>query len=150
MRIAFEELGAYVGAVAMVDGAFDPLHAGHIEYFRAASALGLPVLCNLASDKYIATKHRPLLSESDRMVVIGAIRYVDYTHLNQLDTEAVLEKLRPRYYVKGKDWELRGLPTRQLDICRRLGIEVVYLDTVRDSSSRLLERYTALNQNGVS
>jgi hypothetical protein len=48
--------------------------------------------------------------------------------------------LRPRYYVKGKDWQGR-LPPDQVVICRELGIEVVYLDTVLDSSSRLLKQY---------
>jgi nicotinic acid mononucleotide adenylyltransferase len=45
--IAFDALKEYRGRVAMVDGAFDPLHRGHIEYFRAAAELGLPLLCNL-------------------------------------------------------------------------------------------------------
>ena len=34
----------------MVDGGFDPLHEGHIAYFAAAAELGVPVLCNLASE----------------------------------------------------------------------------------------------------
>ena len=49
--------------VAMVDGAFDPLHHGHIEYFKAARGLGVPLLCNVASDRYVRTKHPPLLPE---------------------------------------------------------------------------------------
>ena len=43
MILAFDELHPYRGRVAMVDGAFDPLHKGHVEYFRAAAGLGLPV-----------------------------------------------------------------------------------------------------------
>lgn len=149
MLLTFAELPQYAGAVAMVDGAFDPLHAGHIEYFRAATALGVPLLCNVASDKYVSTKHPPLLPEAQRAAVVDAIRYISYTHVNQHDTETILEHLRPKYYVKGKDWETRGLPPRQIEICQRLGIGIVYLDTVRDSSSRLLERFAALNQNGA-
>ena len=49
-----EELKQYRGRVAMVDGAFDPLHRGHIEYFRAAAErLSAPLLCNVASDSYV-------------------------------------------------------------------------------------------------
>ena len=59
MIIEFEELEAHRGKVAMVDGAFDPLHAGHVEYFEEAAVLGLPLLCNLASDRYLEGKHRP-------------------------------------------------------------------------------------------
>ncbi len=89
----------------------------------------------------MASKHPPLLPESQRATVVDAIRYISYTHVNQFDTETILEHLRPRYYIKGKDWDGR-LPARQVEICGRLGIGIVYLDTVRDSSSRLLETYS--------
>ncbi len=148
MILTFDDLPQYAGQVAMVDGAFDPLHAGHIEYFRAAAQLGLPVLCNVASDRYVATKHPPLLPDEQRAIIVDAIRYISYTHVNQHDTETILEHLRPRYYVKGRDWEARGLPPRQVEICQRAGIGIVYLDTVRDSSTRLLERFSA-STNGT-
>jgi len=126
----------------MVDGAFDPLHRGHIEYFRAAAQqLGVPLLCNVASDRYVRTKHVPLLAEDDRAVVVDAIRFITYTHINQFDTETVLRELQPKYYVKGKDWDGR-LPLDQVRICAQHGIEVVYLDTVIDSSTRILKSYT--------
>jgi cytidyltransferase-like protein len=143
--VPFDALKAYRGGVAMVDGAFDPLHRGHIEYFRGAAALELPVLCNVASDEYVRTKHQPLLPEDQRVEVVDAIRYISYTHLNAFDTEIILRALRPRYYVKGRDWYDR-LPPEQVAICHEHGIEVVYLDTVLDSSSRILEQFT-LQQN---
>lgn len=149
MILAFDELPRYAGQVAMVDGAFDPLHAGHIDYFREAARLGVPLLCNVASDRYVATKHPPLLPEGQRAAIVDAIRYITYTHVNQVDTETILEQLRPRYYVKGRDWEARGLPPRQVEICDRLGIGVVYLDTVRDSSTRILNRFRAQSANGA-
>jgi len=140
MILTFDELSGLRGQVAMVDGAFDPLHQGHIEYFRAASELGAPLLCNVASDRYVSTKHRPLLAEGQRAIVIDAIRYVSYTHIYQIDTETVLRQLRPRFYVKGSDWRGR-LPAEQIAICLEHNIEIVYLDTVLDSSSRLLSEY---------
>jgi cytidyltransferase-like protein len=139
--VTFDELKQYRGRVAMVDGAFDPMHRGHIEYFRAAAArLDVPLLCNVASDRYVGTKHPPLLPEDQRAAVVDAIRYISYTHINAFDTETILRELRPRYYVKGKDWEGR-LPPEQVAICRDCGIEIVYLDTVLDSSSRLLRQF---------
>lgn len=122
----------------MVDGAFDPLHAGHIEYFRTAAALGDPLLCNLAGDAYVRTKHAPLLPEGQRLAVIDALRDITYTHLNALDTETVLEQLRPVAYIKGSDWQGR-LPKAQVDLCNRFGIRIVFMDTgMRESSTRLL------------
>lgn len=132
----------------MVDGAFDPLHRGHVEYFRAAAErLDVPLLCNVASDRYVSTKHRPLLPEDQRAAIVDAIRYIAYTHVNRFDTETILRELRPKYYVKGRDWEGR-LPAEQVTICREHGIQVVYLDTVFDSSSRLLREYFEQHQPG--
>ena len=103
----------------------------------------MPLLCNVASDRYVRTKHRPLLPEDQRAAILDAIRYLDYVHIYQIDTETVLRQLRPRYYVKGSDWRDRGLPPEQRVICRDHGIDIVYLDTVLDSSSRLLKEYCA-------
>ena len=147
MILSFDELAGYRRQVAMVDGAFDPLHRGHIEYFRAAAErLDVPVLCNIASDVYVRTKHPPLLPEDQRAAIVDAIRYISYTHVNQFDTETILTQLRPRYYVKGRDWEGR-LPPDQVRICAEYGIGVVYLDTVLDSSSRILEQFLSGKQS---
>ena len=147
MILTFEQLKEYRQAVAMVDGAFDPLHRGHIEYFKAAGALGVPLLCNVASDRYVRTKHRPLLPEDQRAAIVDAIRFISFTHINPFDTETVLRELQPKYYVKGKDWDGR-LPPDQVRICAEHGIGVVYLDTVFDSSSRILKSYLATEQQG--
>ena len=146
MILPFDALKAYRAQVAMVDGAFDPLHRGHIEYFRAAAELGVPLLCNVASDRYVRTKHPPLLPEDQRAAVVDAIRYITYTHINAFDTETILRELRPRYYVKGRDWDGR-LPVEQVAICEEHGIGIVYLDTQVDSSSRLLQRFAQEQQS---
>ena len=41
---------------------------------------------------------------------------VDYVHLSQTPTVAILRLLRPRYYAKGDDWRDR-LPADELDVC---------------------------------
>ena len=140
MILEFNDLKDYQHRVAMVDGAFDPLHHGHIEYFRRARELGVPLLCNIAPDSYVAAKHPPLLEASRRAVVIDALADIDYTHVSRSDTETVLRELRPTHYIKGKDWE-GSVPPEQERICAAQGTEVVLLDTVRDSSTALLRRY---------
>jgi cytidyltransferase-like protein len=142
MIISFQDLKAHRGAVAMVDGAFDPLHPGHIEYFDHAAKLGLPLLCNLASDDYLEGKHPPFLAQAERAKVIDALKPVVYVHPNRFDTETALRELRPKYYVKGSDWKGR-LPQEQIAICEERGIEVVYLDTIRNSSTGILRRFLA-------
>jgi cytidyltransferase-like protein len=146
--VTFGDLVRYRGQVAMVDGGFDPLHAGHIAYFRAAAALGVPVLCNVAGDAYVGTKHPPFLPGTDRAAIVDAIRYVDYTHLSTVSTLEVLAALRPRYYVKGDDWRGR-LPAGEVALAAEVGIEVVFVPTVQDSSSRILDTFLARAAHGA-
>jgi cytidyltransferase-like protein len=140
MIIGYKELGKYRKKVAMVDGAFDPLHHGHIEYFTRARQVAAPLLCNIASDFYTSAKHPPLLPVQHRAVVIDALKPIDYTHVSPVDTETVLRELQPTHYIKGNDWEGR-LPPEQVRICAEHGIEVVFIDSVRDSSTRLLQTF---------
>lgn len=142
MIVRTDQLSSLAGAVTMVDGGFDPLHPGHIAYFRAAADLGLPVLCNVASDEWVARKHAPLLTQAERGVVLDGIRWLDYVHLSATTTAEVLRALRPRSYAKGEDWRDR-LPDEETRVCAEHGIEVVFLDTVSDSSTAILERYRA-------
>ena len=45
----------------LVDGAFDPIHEGHIDYFQQSKKFGLPVACLLAPDTYTENKHQVLV-----------------------------------------------------------------------------------------
>jgi cytidyltransferase-like protein len=130
-------LDALRSAVTMVDGGFDPLHEGHVEYFRAAAELGRPLLVNVTGDEYVARKHPVLLPAERRAAVIDALTDVDYVHLSYGSTADVLAALQPRRYVKGADWAGR-LPDEEIAICEAFGIDVVYLDSVRNSSTQLV------------
>jgi cytidyltransferase-like protein len=140
MIIGYRDLKTYRRQVAMVDGAFDPLHHGHVEYFTRARAVSGSLLCNIAPDSYTAAKHPPLLPAAQRAEVIDALKPIDYTHVSPVDTETVLRELQPTHYIKGKDWEGK-LPPEQVRICEKEGIEIVFLDTVRDSSTQLLKTF---------
>ena len=142
MIISTSELSSLAGQVTMVDGSFDPLHEGHVAYFKAASKLGIPVLCNIAADAWTSSKHPVLLSQSQRAEVIDAVRYIDYVHLSNSTTLDVLTLLKPKIYAKGKDWlERGGIPVAERLACEKNHIEVQYLDTVLNSSSQLLRRW---------
>lgn len=143
MRLTLDELKRHKGQFTMVDGCFDPLHVGHLRYFEEAKKLGLPVLCNFQSDRYIqTTKNRPtILPEEQRAYLLDSIKTIDHVHLCETTTADTLEALAPRFYAKGGDWKERGLPEREKEICRKLGIEIVYLDTVLDSSTALSKKF---------
>jgi cytidyltransferase-like protein len=139
MIVAWENLGELASRVVMVDGSFDPLHDGHIAYFAAASELGYPVLCNITSDSLTRRKHPVLLPQRRRAIVISVIQHLSYVHCADVSTLEVLERLRPVVYVKGNDWLARGgIPTEEAELCKDLSIEVKYVDTVLNSSTRLI------------
>lgn len=140
MIVPTSELSRLAGQVAMVSGGFDPLHAGHVAYFEAAAQLGVPLLCNVSGDEWVSRKHAPLLVQHERVQVIDAIRYVDYVHAEETTTMDVLRELRPRYFAKGADWRDR-LPEDERAVCAAAGVEIVFLDTVIDSSTDVLRRF---------
>lgn len=127
----------------MVDGCFDPVQIGHVKYFEMAASLGLPLLCNVQSDRYINEgKKRPnLLPEEQRAALIQGLRSISHVHLCKTSTHDVLAQLRPAKYVKGLDWKTRGLPQKEVEVCKEHGIEIVYLDTVLDSSTNIVEGF---------
>ena len=139
-----EMLRSLSKTVAMVDGSFDPIHEGHIAYFQAAAELGYPVLCNIAPDTWTMKKHRILLSQEQRSIVIDALRCIQFVHATQISTVDVLQILQPAVYVKGSDWSDRGgIPREEQQVCDENGIEVRYLDTILNSSSELIKKWDA-------
>lgn len=143
MILNYNELTKYNRKVVMVDGGFDPLHIGHIKYFEEACKLGFPVLCNVQSDEYIkkVKKRPPLLPENQRIKVIDSIKYISYVHLCNTSTHDVLKQLKPLKYIKGIDWESKGLPEIEQIVCKELGIEIIYLNTILDSSTNIVNNF---------
>lgn len=122
------------GRLTLVDGVFDPLHNGHIAYFKAAYDLGYPVICNISPNR----KRMPLLTMHERASIIGNTRWV--SDVTFRGTEAALSEMDIRYYAKGSDW-IGKLPQTQLDTCKERGIEIVYTITTRNSSSEIIRNW---------
>jgi len=65
--------------VVLVTGGFDPLHSGHIAYFKTAASLGDILIVGLNSDDWlIRKKGRPFMSLYERSKVIQSLKMVDY------------------------------------------------------------------------
>jgi len=144
MILHFPEVRIAPLSCVMVDGSFDPLHEGHIQYFKEASGLGLPVLCNVAPDSWTVEKHPVLLEISRRARVLEAIRYITFVLVGCESTHQALEIVKPRFFAKGSDWLAKGgIPNVELDTCAAQGTEVVYLDTIYNSSTDLIRQITS-------
>ena len=64
--------------IVLVTGGFDPLHSGHIDYFKAARELGDELHVGVNSDEWlIRKKGRPFMPFSERANIIENLSVVD-------------------------------------------------------------------------
>jgi len=64
--------------IIVVTGGFDPLHSGHIAYFKAARTLGDRLVVGLNSDEWLSRKKgRPFMPLQERMAIVGNLEVVD-------------------------------------------------------------------------
>jgi cytidyltransferase-like protein len=65
-------------AVVLVTGGFDPLHSGHIAYFKEAKKLGTKLVVGVNSDAWLTRKKgRPFMPWTERANIISELKIVD-------------------------------------------------------------------------
>lgn len=65
--------------VVLVTGGFDPLHSGHLAYFRAAKELGDILVVGVNSDDWLTNKKgRSFMPWQERSRIVKNLRMVDY------------------------------------------------------------------------
>jgi cytidyltransferase-like protein len=64
--------------IVIVSGGFDPLHSGHIAYFKAARELGDKLVVAVNSDEWLTRKKgRPFMPFDERVNIIKEMKCVD-------------------------------------------------------------------------
>ena len=64
--------------VVLVTGGFDPLHSGHLAYFKAAKSLGDKLIVGLNSDEWLTRKKgKPFMPFHERIEIIRGLSVVD-------------------------------------------------------------------------
>ena len=64
--------------VVLVTGGFDPLHIGHIAYFKAAKKLGTKLIVGINSDDWLTRKKgRCFMPFEERVEIINELAVVD-------------------------------------------------------------------------
>ena len=64
--------------IVLVSGGFDPLHSGHIEYFKEARKLGDELIVGVNSDMWLKKKKgKPFLILKERMEIIKNLKMVE-------------------------------------------------------------------------
>ena len=64
--------------VTLVTGGFDPLHSGHIAYFKAAREFGHTLCVGVNSDDWLTRKKgKAFMNVSERMSIVKELKCVD-------------------------------------------------------------------------
>ena len=94
--------------VVLTNGVFDLMHYGHVQYLRAARALGDLLVVAVNGDdsvRRIKGPLRPLVPEQERAALVAELGCVGYVTIFGEDTASqVVGALQPDVYVKGADY----------------------------------------------
>jgi rfaE bifunctional protein nucleotidyltransferase chain/domain len=131
--------------IALANGIFDLLHAGHIRYLQAAAAEADVLVVGINDDATASAKGpgRPVLKAEDRAELVASIRGVDYvTIFPEPTVDALLTLLRPDVHCKGTDYATDTVPERET--VRAYGGRIAIVGDPKDHSTRdLLARIRA-------
>ncbi len=136
-------------SVVFTNGCFDILHRGHVHVLRQAKAAGDLLIVALNSDRSVQEikgAHRPVLPETDRIELIGAMEMVDYVIIfDEPDPYKLIAAIKPNVLAKGGDWSAEKIVGA--DVVEQAGGRIVVIPYLKGfSSSEIIERI--LNENG--
>jgi len=126
-------------ALAVTNGCFDILHAGHVNYLQAARNEADALLVGLNSDRStreLKGPNRPIHTEEDRAAVLAALESVDGVFIfDDLRATSFLRTAMPNVYVKGGDYAVEDLPAEERAVVNEQGSRIVVLGHVPGKSS---------------
>ena len=111
--------------VVLVTGGFDPLHSGHIEYFKAAKQLGYLLIVGVNSDDWlIRKKGRAFMPVSERKAIIENLyqvhKVIDFDDSDNTAIDAInkVKQLYPKasiIFANGGDRTKYNIPEMVFD-----------------------------------
>lgn len=135
--------------IVLVTGGFDPIHSGHIAYFKAARTLGDRLIVGLNSDAWLTRKKgRPFMPLQERMAVVSNLAVVDevvvYNDDDGSSRDAIVQ-VRQAYpeaeivFANGGDRTQDNIPEMDLAGSRLSFVFGVGGEYKKNSSSWILE-----------
>ena len=144
--------------VVLVTGGFDPLHSGHLAYFKAAKALGDTLVVGINSDSWLKRKKgRSFYTWDERFQLIKNLEMVDYVIEFNDDENNSINAIKQAtqtfpgakiIFANGGDRTAENIPEMGLldDIRYKDNLEFVFSvggDNKMNSSSWILEEWKA-------
>ncbi len=133
----------------IVSGYFNPLHKGHIQYFKFAKEKGDALIVIINNDQQRTLKgSKTLMLEDERALIVSELKIVDRVYLSIDQDRTVcrtikkihsdLKKTFELYFANGGDQNNKSIPERE--ICEKIGIGLLDgLGAKIQSSSWLLK-----------
>ena len=133
--------------IVFLNGCFDILHRGHVEYLAKAAAFGDVMVIGLNTDasvKRLKGPSRPVNDEKSRAFVLAGLEFVSAVVLFDEDTPYNLIKtVQPDVLVKGSDYKPENIVG--YDIVTAKGGKVVTVDLVEGfSTTKTIEKMSAV------
>jgi len=136
--------------IVVVSGGFDPIHSGHIEYFKSAKEYGDKLIVALNSDNWLEKKKgKFFMPFSERCSIVSSISYVDEVidfdddHMGScINALERIKKMHPNdviYFANGGDRNNQNIPELSVD-----GIKFLFSvggDDKKNSSSWILNKW---------
>jgi len=137
--------------VGFTSGAFDLLHAGHVDYLEKVTALCNILVVGVNSDRSIKKykgEKRPLVPEHQRAKVVAALESVDYVFVfHERRNRKNIEALQPNYYIKAGDYTPEELTSKE--VVEKYGGEVRIIPIVEKiSTSDIIQKIGHFSNRG--
>jgi cytidyltransferase-like protein len=138
--------------IVLVTGGFDPLHSGHLAYFRTAAKLGHKLYVGLNSDEWLTRKKgRAFMPLDERRAIVGSLKDV-YATLTYDDSDGssckaiqqILDTLKPDdrlIFANGGDRTKENIPEMRITDPRVHFMFGVGGENKMNSSSWILEEW---------
>jgi D-beta-D-heptose 7-phosphate kinase/D-beta-D-heptose 1-phosphate adenosyltransferase len=139
--------------IILVTGGFDPVHSGHLAYFKAARTLGDRLVVGLNSDEWLARKKgQPFMPLQERLALVGNLNMVDevvtYNDNDGSSCDAI-RVVRARYpkadivFANGGDRTQANIPEMSVQDAQVSFAFGVGGEDKRNSSSWILQEWKA-------
>lgn len=133
-------------------GAFDLVHAGHIQYLEEARGLCDALIVAVNTDSSIQrykSPVRPIQKLADRQKLLAALTFVDaVTELDDVRPAELLRRWKPALYIKGGDYAPEQLQSSSI-VGAYGGRTVVIPQCYPTSTSALIDRISTLNAHAT-
>jgi D-beta-D-heptose 7-phosphate kinase/D-beta-D-heptose 1-phosphate adenosyltransferase len=137
--------------VVLVTGGFDPLHSGHIAYFKAARELGDRLVVGLNTDDWLTRKKgKPFMPLHERATIVSSLCVVDdIVAFNDDDNSAkaaiiTVRQLYPDAHIvfaNGGDRTKENIPEMDIDDPNLSFVFGVGGEDKKNSSSWILKKW---------